>query len=290
MPAPRNIVVGDVHGMLPELQQLVGEVGLTKSDVLVFVGDLVDKGPDSAGVVSYVRSLRDEGYQVVLVKGNHEEKHERFRIALAKGGEKATRKFKNREELASITDALSAEDAWFLDTAVPFHRIPGHEAVVVHAGVLPVWETLDASDKGMVSRLLRVRHVTGKAVAKVTVEFVLEGADAEADLSPEQVSSIASSAVELRRQVRPAGSFISLGNETDEDPFWASVYDGRFGHVYFGHQPFMDGVEHFDHATGLDTGAVFGGSLTAVVLEEGQERRFVSVPASGKYATALWED
>jgi hypothetical protein len=291
MPA-RTIIVGDVHGMLPELQSLVSKAGLSRNDQLVFVGDLVDKGPESAGVVRFARELRDDGFDVVLVQGNHEEKHSRFRTALRKGGDKAVRKFKGREEIGSITDALSPEDVAFLDSAVPLHRLPDHDAVVLHGGVLPVWESLDASDKGIVSRLLRVRHVTGKAVAKVTVEFVLEGADAESDLSPEQVASLAASAVELRRQVRPAGSFISLGNETDEDPFWADVYDGRFGHVYFGHNPYPDASEPvpFPHATGLDLGAVFGGHLAAVVLESGKALESVVVEASGKFATGLWDD
>ena len=70
---------------------------------------------------------------------------------------------------------------------------------------------------------------------------------------------------------------MTLGNEKPEDPFWAEVYDGRFGHVIFGHQPFMNGVQYFDHATGIDTGAVFGGTLTALVIDEDCSRSVVSV-------------
>ena len=73
------------------------------------------------------------------------------------------------------------------------------------------------------------------------------------------------------------GHFISLGHEKPNDPYWADVYDGRFGHVIFGHQPFMDGVKYFTNATGIDTGAVFGGTLTALIVNEDCSRQVVSV-------------
>ena len=37
----------------------------------------------------------------------------------------------------------------------------------------------------------------------------------------------------------------SLGDEAPTDPYWAEVYDGRFGHVVFGHEAFDDGVQTF---------------------------------------------
>lgn len=291
----RTVIVGDVHGMTPELKALVAEVGLTREDRLVFVGDLVDKGPDSAGVVSFARSLRDEGFDVVLVEGNHEEKHARFRSAFAKGGEKGVAKFKGVAELRSITEALSSEDVAFLDSSVPFLRIPEHDAVVVHGGIPGTVETLDASDKGTVSRILRTRYVTGRDRGTITVEFPVVGLSESAvdALTPEELGRlVGGSEPVVRRQIRPAGSFISLGNETDEDPYWADVYDGRFGHVYFGHEPFVDENEpkDFPHATGLDLGAVFGGRLAAVILEAGEPRRTVTVKASGKFASSLWEE
>ena len=290
MAEARHIIVGDVHGMRPELEALVVKVGLTLDDTLVFVGDLVDKGPDSAGVVGFARSLREKGFTVVLVEGNHEEKHSRFRTALEKGGEKATKKFRGVEELASITEALSPEDVAFLDTAVPFHRIPEHGAVVLHGGVTGDMTELDATDKGLISRLLRTRHLRGKPEVKITVEFVMdheaEGFDPEAEVTPDMLGT----GTVLRKQVKPAGGFLSLGTEGPDDPFWAEIYDGRFGHVFFGHSPFLDGVKHFDHATGLDTGCVFGGTLTAAILAEGEETSFVSVPASGKFSKTFWED
>jgi len=291
----RHIIVGDIHGMTTELKALVKVVGLTKDDVLVFVGDLVDKGPDSPGTVAFARELREQGFTVVLVLGNHEEKHARFRAAFAKAGDKV--KMKGLDELKAITAALSDADVAFLDSAVPFHRILDHNALVVHGGILPTMETLD-EDKTFVGRILRTRHVTGKASAKVTVEFT--GLDFDPDFDAGQgITSAdlealleAMSITVVKKSVRPAGSFVSLGQETAEDPFWADVYDGRFGHVFFGHSPFKDADTPvlFPHATGLDLGAVFGNKLAAVVLEAGKPQEAVVVEATGKFATSLWEE
>ena len=83
-----------------------------------------------------------------------------------------------------------------------------------------------------------------------------------------------------------------LGEETAADPFWATVYDGRFGHVYYGHTPYTGRTEpmHWDHATGIDLGCVHGGHLCAAVLEVGQAPRYVTVPARKKYATSFYEE
>ena len=74
MSAGRTIVVGDVHGCLLELQELLERCRLTPEDRLVFIGDLVDRGPNPVEVVCLVRKL---GAECVL--GNHEDKAQRWR-------------------------------------------------------------------------------------------------------------------------------------------------------------------------------------------------------------------
>ena len=64
----RTIIIGDVHGCLDELLTLVSRCGYGAGDRLILVGDLVAKGPDSIGVVSWARESRVEA-----VLGNHEE-------------------------------------------------------------------------------------------------------------------------------------------------------------------------------------------------------------------------
>ena len=47
----KHFIIGDVHGMAEELDALLTKLGPTAEDTVVFVGDLVDKGPDSIGAV-----------------------------------------------------------------------------------------------------------------------------------------------------------------------------------------------------------------------------------------------
>ena len=285
---PRTLIIGDVHGMSEELVELFRATGLSTEDRVIFTGDLVDKGPHSNAVVRHARSLREQGVEVILVLGNHEQKHAHLRKALAAAGVKGIKKIKGWEEILRITQNLSEQDIAFLDSAIPFLELPEFDALVVHGGIPGDIDSLDASDKGIVSRLLRTRHVRGKTQQSFTIEFTVEG-DGTFNI-PDLVKQ-ATEAKPVRSSRKEKGSFLSLGTETEADPFWAEVYDGRFGHVFFGHSPFIGSEPaRFPHATGLDTGCVFGGHLTAAVLEEGQEPRFVSVPASGKFATSLWEE
>jgi len=253
----RHLIIGDVHGMAVELRALVAELALRSDDVLIFVGDLVDKGPESAEVVRIVRELA-ERFEVVLVEGNHEEKHRRFRRHLAAGSTVAD-EMTGAEEMHRITADLSSEDVDFLDGAVPFHRIPAHDVLVIHAGVTgdmrrfpPTLEAVSRMSKKQrrsFNRILRTRFLSADT-----------------------------------------GKFLMFGTNAPGDPFWADVYDGRFGHIVFGHEPFLEGPGAFDHATGVDTGAVFGGTLTALVLSDGATNRaFVSVPSRGQFCERVQE-
>jgi len=251
----RTIIFGDVHGMSVELKALVETVAPTSSDTLVFVGDLVDKGPESAETVRMVREM-SERFNVVVVEGNHEEKHKRFRKHVANASGVADT-MKGAEEMKTITEGLEPEDVAFMDSFVPFHKVADHNVLVVHAGI------------------------TGDMA-----EFPATVEDVQAMSNKKRKSFF--KVLRTRFVNAETGKFVSLGENTEADPFWADVYDGRFGHVVFGHEPFMDGVQQFPHATGVDTGAVFGGSLTAMVLD-GDERTFVSVPSRGKFCKQFGE-
>jgi serine/threonine protein phosphatase 1 len=63
-------VVGDVHGCLSELETLIDELSVGPNDLVVFVGDLVRKGPDSRGVLEFVMEHRN----MCSVRGNNEQK------------------------------------------------------------------------------------------------------------------------------------------------------------------------------------------------------------------------
>lgn len=70
----RSYVIGDIHGCLDELASLIEALPLEPNDRLVFLGDYIDRGPDSQGVVSYLLELRQKsGREMIFLKGNHED-------------------------------------------------------------------------------------------------------------------------------------------------------------------------------------------------------------------------
>lgn len=71
----RTFAIGDIHGDLTSLTTLLDRLpALTADDTLVFLGDYVDRGPESAGVVAHLRELTTRGpARVVALRGNHED-------------------------------------------------------------------------------------------------------------------------------------------------------------------------------------------------------------------------
>lgn len=67
-------VIPDVHGHLATLKSMVEDrIALTKDDSLYFLGDYIDRGPDSKGVIDYIINLQESGYDVNYIRGNHED-------------------------------------------------------------------------------------------------------------------------------------------------------------------------------------------------------------------------
>jgi serine/threonine protein phosphatase 1 len=71
---PRRFAIGDIHGCLKTLTCLVENgIRLTRGDTLYTVGDFIDRGPDSKGVLDYLAELKKKGFRIMPVRGNHEE-------------------------------------------------------------------------------------------------------------------------------------------------------------------------------------------------------------------------
>jgi bis(5'-nucleosyl)-tetraphosphatase (symmetrical) len=123
MTARRTLVIGDVHGCLLELQDLLRSLNYRKEDRLIFVGDLIHKGPDSKGVLDLVQSLNAE-----CVVGNHEL---RFMKSCAQNGNENAETLRVKAQLGSE-----------LQTCLNWMKrlpafIESDDFVVVHAGLLP---------------------------------------------------------------------------------------------------------------------------------------------------------
>ena len=124
----RTLIVGDVHGCREELEDLLDESGWEAGDELVLVGDLVAKGPDSLGVI---RLLRDLGAQAV--RGNHDQHCLKWWDA-KRAGERLP---KLKPAHQRVADELEEEDWEWLAALPLWLELPEHDALVVHAGLLP---------------------------------------------------------------------------------------------------------------------------------------------------------
>ena len=79
----QTLVIGDIHGCFDEFQSLLDKAGLTDEDVIVSVGDCVDRGPDTPAVLRFFQ----EKPNTRLIMGNHERKHvraDRHEVKLAR--------------------------------------------------------------------------------------------------------------------------------------------------------------------------------------------------------------
>ena len=71
----RRIAIGDIHGCYYTLKNLLeNKVGVTEEDQIFLLGDLIDKGENSALVLDLILELKKIDFQIFPIKGNHEEK------------------------------------------------------------------------------------------------------------------------------------------------------------------------------------------------------------------------
>src|SRR5690349_19279287 len=68
----RTLAIGDIHGCLLALEALLGLVAPTPEDLLITLGDYVDRGPDSRGVLDRLVALFEQG-RLIPLRGNHDE-------------------------------------------------------------------------------------------------------------------------------------------------------------------------------------------------------------------------
>lgn len=239
-------IIGDVHGCYDELVGLLSELGYSLAHVpgapegecdllgpadpprkLVFVGDLVDRGPKTPAVLRLVMKLVHEG-KALCVPGNHD-----IKLLRALRGKNVQVTHGLAESLAQL-EAEPAEFrklvADFIDDLVSHYILDHGRLVVAHAGMK---ESMQGRGSGAVREFALYGETTGE-----TDEFGLP----------------------VRHN-------------------WAGEYRGKAAVVY-GHTPVPE-PEWLNNTVCIDTGCVFGGSLTAL---RWPERKFVTVHARAKYA------
>jgi hypothetical protein len=223
----REIVIGDVHGCLEELDELLRVVEYREGqDRLVFCGDLVDRGPDPVGVVRRVRELGAE-----CIMGNHEEKHVRWAGWQAKlrSGEVEKVPMQFSEKRLAEHNALSEEDMAFI-LAMPKMLRLNSDWIVVHAGF--ECDGTPPEDQKL-SRVCRIRDLDVKG-----------------------------------KKARNKEDFFAAAPGSVP---WATAWKGP-ENVIYGHavhslvEPRVDNPTHDVNCFGIDTGCVYGGSLTALII------------------------
>lgn len=133
----RLIAVGDVHGCVHALETLLDAIQLTSDDTLVFLGDLIDQGRDSAAVLDKVIELQGRCH-VVLIEGNHEEM-----LLTASSSEKALRYWEdcggmntlNSYRFGGTMKEIPAAHWALLATGLPYYETDSF--ILTHASYLP---------------------------------------------------------------------------------------------------------------------------------------------------------
>ncbi|MCB9282977.1 MAG: serine/threonine protein phosphatase [Lewinellaceae bacterium] len=69
----RRFAITDIHGCLNTFQALLDKIAFSHQDQLFLLGDFIDRGPDSKGVIDYILHLQQTGYQVHCLRGNHDQ-------------------------------------------------------------------------------------------------------------------------------------------------------------------------------------------------------------------------
>ena len=114
----RTLAIGDVHGSALALDALLAVVAPTAADRLVFLGDYVDRGPDTRGVLDRLIRIRREFPHAVFLRGNHELMMTRARgdwsecrMWLSVGGERALMSYAKPGAIASSSASRPAASA-----------------------------------------------------------------------------------------------------------------------------------------------------------------------------------
>ncbi|AKT43653.1 metallophosphoesterase family protein [Chondromyces crocatus] len=137
----RVLAIGDIHGCSLALDTLLEAVDLRPDDRLVTLGDYVDRGPDSRGVIDRLIALSDAGLLIPL-RGNHEQMMLRARSStdlaalwLRAGGHQTLTSYAPSDRDGTFDDVPGAHWDFFEHTCAIFHETDTH--FFVHAGAAP---------------------------------------------------------------------------------------------------------------------------------------------------------
>ena len=267
--------IGDVQGCNDELQALMAQLRFSADrDRVYFVGDLVNRGPASLEVLRFVRSLGDNA---VVVLGNHD-----LHLLAVAHGERKNRKSDTLEDVLKAPDRDKLLEWLITRPLAHVDTLPDGKAdLIVHAGVVPQWTvaTTVALARQVESAL---RDDPGRLFNNMYGDEPDQWRD-DLRLTDELRFTIN---VLTRLRICTADGRVDLKWKgkppSDSSPYqpWFDLEQRstRDARVIFGHWSALGFVKR-NGVVGLDSGCVWGGSLTAFDLDA--ERAPIAVECGG---------
>lgn len=258
-------VIGDLQGCLTPLVQLLEQINYQpEQDKLWFAGDLINRGEESLETLRFIKSL---GHNATIVLGNHD----LHLLAVSHG----YGKLKRGDTLAEILTAGDRDDLmnWLRQQPL-FHYDEQLNTVMTHAGIPPCWD------------LAKTQSLANEVETKLKSDSVDDFFATMYGNTPDTWSDELRGLDRLRAITNyltrmrfcDENSKLDLkskeGINTAEKGFapWFN-YPSKVPkdcHIVFGHWAALEGKTQLERIHALDTGCVWGGSLTALRLEDKQ--------------------
>ncbi len=252
--------IGDIQGCFSALQRLINQIQFDPGkDRLWFVGDLVNRGPDSLRVLRYIKGL---GPVAMTVLGNHD------LFLLAAWAGVAT--LRPTDTIQGILDAPDCKDLLEWLRRQPLLHREGRQ-VLVHAGLLPQWTVAEAET---LAREVEGHLQGSEATTFLRAVFETKGIQWSDNLTgiPRAVAAI--KVLTRLRVCKDDGTMDSaFTGPPDMAPAgyhpWFTVPNRRHGEatIICGHWAAL-GLHIEEKVLALDSGCVWGRDLTAVRLED----------------------
>ena len=152
--------IGDIHGCLSKLERIISRIGIdNKENTLIFIGDYIDRGPDSRGVVDFVLDLKRKKHRVICLKGNHEQMfldyaclNKNEDLYLSNGGETTIASYGYRNVHGNRELNVPDSHIKFFDSLLPYYETDDY--IFVHAGLR---ENIALKDQ-KIQDMLWIRH------------------------------------------------------------------------------------------------------------------------------------
>lgn len=252
--------IGDVQGCFTPLQRLLDKINFdTAADTLWFAGDLVNRGPQSLQTLRFVKSLNDSA---VTVLGNHD-----IHLLALYYGLRTREKDPTLEQVLDVSDA--AELITWLQQQPLLHCRDNH--VLVHAGLHPKW-TLETA-QALATELQQAISGLKNASMLASLYGPCSGTWSDAAQSRHRLRYALNCFTRLRFCTHdgiPDDRYsCPPGEQPDTLIPWFDVANRptKSSNIYFGHWAAL-GVLRKSGINALDSGCVWGKTLTAICLED----------------------